>query len=529
MRTTDKTVNEQAADVDESAADALSIDEIKRVISHTERKKIVVFKFGGTTAGSDSVDQRLRDARLLIEQKLKDGYFAIPVFSAFKRLGNDRQAKLGMTDLLLSYRDIIAEGATERDGVKEFRRQILKPHLEQMRDLELLPADLDLEEIQKTGFKGMPKGLPKESVKMLEEFLRELNSIVGDSATFNKFLPSQGAIDHMVSGGERLMVLIIGAYFNKKWKESGFEWKAIPATARDIGVMTDGRFGDATILDESLRSIHANANIFRKRHEVPIVTGFDGVYKTVDNQGRVRRYTTTLGRSGSDLTATYIGYALTSEATYLVKDTDGVLSADPRYVPEAKTIKSLSYELAVEAGNIMTKAVQPAVDGNMDLIVMNPKNPSVFTTIGPKIDKTGPVLITNPARCRYVRVTMHGAMDLDKFLDEIKEYHESFLEFYYTGDHISFVYKGTKLPVPLDRFLAEQQRLTVEETPAYFFQVVGYMSRDDVVNFNAWLAQRKHLSGPRWFENSKSMNVCLPEEGTDIGVALQDIHAKFIQ
>jgi len=505
---------------DDEAGHELSVHELKEMLRLPERRKVLVFKFGGTTGGSSARDQRLRDARKLIEEKIKAGYFVVPVFSAYKRLGEGRERKVGVTDLLLEYRDIIGSKDSEREGVREFRRQLVEPHLQLMKELGLIEGDATDEELKKAAF--------KPSNRFFEDFQREISSIVGDAATFNKVLPGQGAVDHFVAGGERLIVKIVAAYLNLKWKEDGFPWKAVPATAREIGVLTDDRFGDASILDESLPLIYSLLSKFRRRHEIPIVTGFDGVYKMIDSQGRERRYTTTLGRSGSDLTATWLGYAMRAEATYLVKDTDGVLSADPRHVPEARTITELDYELAVEAGNIMSKAVKPAKDGGMDLIVMNPKNPSVYTRIGPKLEKKGPVLVTNPDRCRYVRVNMRDKLSMGQVYEELQRHNLTLFEFYSSAEHLSFVAKGAKLPKGLVDFLTRQSDVEVYDIPAFFFQLIGYMEREHVTRFSEFLNQHKPLAGPRWFEGSKSMNVCVPEEGTKIGDLLKVIHANFI-
>ena len=164
----------------------------------------------------------------------------------------------------------------------------------------------------------------------------------------------------------------------------------------------------------------------------------------------------------------------------------------------------------------------------MDLVVLNPKNPEVYTRIGPERGRTGPVLITNPEACRYVRIHLHGSVNFDRFMREFERYRLNLFEFYHTGDHISLIVKGRKLPSQFEEFLVRRGGCEVTETPAYFFQVVGYMTRADVVAFNGFLAKRQHLSGPRWFEDSRSMNVCLPEEDTDIGAVLQEIHREFI-
>lgn len=509
--------------LDDDARDdrtATDLEALKHRLAHHERRDVLVFKFGGTTSGSDTTQLRLRDARRLLEQKLRDGYFVIPVFSALKRDPTDARPRVAITDLLLDYRRIITSHPTLREGAREFRDRLLEPHLELMRDLGLIPHDTSTEDARKSGFKA-PNSL-------LDTIYREVNAIVGDATTFCKFIPGPGAIDNFVSGGERLAVTIIAAYLNEQWRASGFGWRAEPATALEIGILTDDRFGDAHILDESLTVVFGQLNGYRKRKVVPIVTGFDGIHKVVE-EGRTHRYRTTLGRSGSDLTATFIGYAMMAEATYLVKDTDGVLSANPKFVPNARPIEYLSYDLAVEAGNIQNKAVQPANDGRMDLIVFNPKNPAVETRIGPPRGDLGLCLITDPKPCRVVGVTLGDVTHLGALLDEVQRFGVQPIETKHTGEHVQIVQAGAKHPAAFEERLAGQCGWKVSVAPAWFLKVVGDVTRDHVVRFNAFIEQFQPLSSAMWFDGARALTATFPrDEATDIGAVIRAIHDEFV-
>src|SRR5213082_3168276 len=84
---------------------------------------------------------------------------------------------------------------------------------------------------------------------------------------------------------------------------------------------------------------------------VPVVTGFIGA--TVDGQ------LTTLGRGGSDFSATILGAALNADEVIIWTDVEGVLTADPRLVPEARTISEISYREAAELAYFGAKVLHP--------------------------------------------------------------------------------------------------------------------------------------------------------------------------
>lgn len=145
---------------------------------------------------------------------------------------------------------------------------------------------------------------------------------------------SPKSLDQLVSYGERCSVRIMAARLNQI---------GVPAQAFDsweVGIYTDSNFGDAKLLDSAEYEIGA---VFKNRIDpsiVAVVTGFIGH----DVNGKV----TTLGRGGSDLTATAIGAACELDEIQVWKDVDGILSTDPRLVPAAVSIPDVSYDEASE-------------------------------------------------------------------------------------------------------------------------------------------------------------------------------------
>merc|ERR1712166_1389168 len=184
---------------------------------------------------------------------------------------------------------------------------------------------------------------------------------------------SPKSLDQLVSYGERCSVRIMAARLNQI---------GIPAQSFDaweLGIITDSQFGDAKLLPSYESKIQ---NAFQEKindvNTVAIVTGFIGH----DSHGKI----TTLGRGGSDLTATAIGAALKLDEIQVWKDVDGILSTDPRIVSNAIPLDQISFEEASELAYFGAQvlhpiAMQPAMKYNVPVRVKNSYNPSAVGTI----------------------------------------------------------------------------------------------------------------------------------------------------
>jgi aspartate kinase len=178
---------------------------------------------------------------------------------------------------------------------------------------------------------------------------------------------SPKSLDQLVSYGERCSVRIMAARLN----QIGVPAQAFDAW--DIGIRTDSNFGDARIAEETEKNIRQIMGDLIDSSIVAIVTGFIGR----DPEGRI----TTLGRGGSDLTATTIGAALDLDEIQVWKDVDGILTTDPRIVPAAVPVPDVSFEEASELAYFGAQvlhpiAMQPAMRKNIPVRVKNSYNPS---------------------------------------------------------------------------------------------------------------------------------------------------------
>lgn len=142
------------------------------------------------------------------------------------------------------------------------------------------------------------------------------------------------------------------------------------------GIVTDARHGEARIL----RVDPAPVETVLARGGVPVVTGFQGVTQGGD--------VTTLGRGGSDTTAAALGAALTADEVAIFTDVDGVMTADPRIVPDARTLRRINYEETFElvslgARVLHPRAVEIARQASVPLRVLSTFAPGEGTLIGP--------------------------------------------------------------------------------------------------------------------------------------------------
>ncbi len=150
--------------------------------------------------------------------------------------------------------------------------------------------------------------------------------------------------DAITSAGERLAAPLVAAAF----RQAGHE--ALALDAREL-IRTDDAFGEAAVDFAATERLTLVRFAEIASDTIPVVTGFVGA--------TAEGVTTTLGRSGSDYTATILGGALDAAEVVIWTDVDGVLSADPRVAPEAFTLAHLSYREAAELAHFGAKVLHP--------------------------------------------------------------------------------------------------------------------------------------------------------------------------
>lgn len=144
-------------------------------------------------------------------------------------------------------------------------------------------------------------------------------------------LPAGRELDMLLTAGERISMALLAMAI----KNLGHE--ALSFTGSQAGVITDSKHGRARIIDVTPGRIQEAL----KQDAIAIVAGFQGISQDTKD-------VTTLGRGGSDTTAVALAAALEADVCEIYTDVDGVFSADPRIVPAARKLKSVTYEEMLE-------------------------------------------------------------------------------------------------------------------------------------------------------------------------------------
>jgi len=179
--------------------------------------------------------------------------------------------------------------------------------------------------------------------------------------------------DYLLSFGERLSALILAAAI----RNLGF--KAQSLTGGEAGIASDDKFGEAKPLAElSHHEIRRRLDPVLVKNQIPVVTGF--IAATVD--GTI----TTLGRGGSDYTASILGAALNTDEIWIWTDVDGLMTADPRIVKDARVLRTVSFGEALElsyfgAKMMHPRAMQPAAQRKIPVRIRNSSKPTLEGTL----------------------------------------------------------------------------------------------------------------------------------------------------
>src|ERR687896_1801583 len=152
--------------------------------------------------------------------------------------------------------------------------------------------------------------------------------------------PKPRELDMLISVGERISCALVAMAI------SDLGHDVISLTGSQAGIVTDTSHGRAKIVEVRARRVHQAL----EQDKVVLVAGFQGVSTDFD--------ITTLGRGGSDTTAVALAAALGAEACEIYTDVDGVFTADPRVVPQARKLHAVSYEEMLEMAASGAKVLQ---------------------------------------------------------------------------------------------------------------------------------------------------------------------------
>jgi aspartate kinase len=294
------------------------------------RSHIVVMKFGGTSV--EDAAAILRTASI-VASRLRKHLNPIVVVSAMSKV----------TDTLLAA--AAAAGRNDREQALKLSDTLRTRHLNTAAELVSESEDR---------LTALQLAIHHE-FDTLDDLLRGISAV-------GELTPRTS--DNVVSFGERLSSVLVTAAFAQH---------SIPSThidARTV-ILTDNHYGKAAPIEPAIEAALTEQVLpFIDLARVPVMGGFIGSCNGI---------TTTLGRGGSDYTAAIVGGALHAGAIEIWTDVNGIMTTDPRIVPEALRVKTISFEEAAELAYFGAKVLHPAtilpaVQKNIPVFVLNSRN-----------------------------------------------------------------------------------------------------------------------------------------------------------
>ena len=313
--------------------------------------KKIVMKFGGTSVGTG---ENIRHVAESVTQFAKKDYRVAVVVSALA----------GVTNSLIE--TACQAKKSEEKHIETFTKQLLQKHK------KAITAAITSKQIQ------------KEVTQITEKTISELEKVLTGICYVGELTPKSK--DYVASFGERLSAPIVwGAIKDHKLETQCF-------TGKEAGIVTDSNFGEADpLMNFTTHLIRERLGPLFEKGTIPVVTGFIAA-----NQDGI---VTTVGRGGSDYTATILGVALQVDEVWIWTDVDGIMTTDPKIVPAARMLPQLSYQEAAEMAIFGAKAMHPRALGpvikeNIPVRIRNtahPENMGTLITKDPAANETKPV------------------------------------------------------------------------------------------------------------------------------------------
>ncbi|RID73328.1 hypothetical protein BRARA_B00483 [Brassica rapa] len=307
-------------------------DAVNEVVEEEKRSFTCVMKFGGSSVATAERMREVADLVLTFPEESP-----VIVLSAMGKTTNN---------LLLAGEKAVSCGVSNASEIEELS-VIKELHLRTVKELEIDPS-------------------------VVSSFLEELEQLLKGIAMMKEL--TLRTRDYLVSFGECLSTRIFAAYLNK------IGVKARQYDAFEIGFITTDDFTNGDILEATYPAVAKRLyDDWMHDPAVPVVTGFLG-------KGWKTCAVTTLGRGGSDLTATTIGKALGLQEIQVWKDVDGVLTCDPTIYKRATPVPFLTFDEAAElayfgAQVLHPQSMRPAREGGIPVRVKNSYNPKAPGTI----------------------------------------------------------------------------------------------------------------------------------------------------
>ena len=307
--------------------------------------KKIVMKFGGTSVATG---ENIKHVAKIVSDTVKKNCGVVVVVSALD----------GVTDELFEAANQAQKA--KQDYIQKFKQTMLDKHKGA------------IAKAIKT------KQTNRETQQAVESIIDELEKVLTGISYVGELTPKSR--DYVLSFGERLSAPIVcGAIRDLKLPSQWF-------TGKDAGIVTDSNFGQADpLMNVTTHQLKERIEPLLEKGVVPVVSG----YIAATQEGVV----TTLGRGGSDYTATILGAALKVDEVWIWTDVDGLMTADPKVIQEAKMLPELSYREAAEmaifgAKAMHPRALEPIIRENIPARIRNVFNPTNQGTLISSRQKT---------------------------------------------------------------------------------------------------------------------------------------------
>jgi aspartate kinase len=303
-----------------------------------KKVKRIVMKFGGTSVATG---ENIRRVANIVADSVKKGYRVVVVVSALA----------GVTNQLVEE----AEQAKKKSEkqIQAFTKNLVDKHV------AVVAKAID------------DKGIQKEVEQVIKKTVSELEKVLTGICYVGEITPKSR--DYVLSFGERLSAPIVwGALRDLKLQTRCF-------TGKEAGIVTDENYGEARpLMNVTTHQVKGRLEPLLEKKVVPVVTG----YIAATQDGVV----TTLGRGGSDYTATILSVALAADEVWIWTDVDGIMTTDPKIVPSAKRLPQLSYgeaaEMAIFGAKAMhPSALEPVTEAGIPVRIRNVFNPENHGTL----------------------------------------------------------------------------------------------------------------------------------------------------
>jgi len=326
------------------------------------KKPLIAMKFGGTSVGNA---ERMKNVAEIVAERAQQAEVAVVV-----------SAMGGVTDMLIRAANEASRG--DRENWKNVRRELAHRHRE--------VADQLLKAAEQAAV------LPR-----LADAVADFENLCSGFSLVREVTPR--AMDTLSSLGEVMCANLMAAILRSR----GAPAEAIDATEL---IVTDDHFGNATpFFEETNAKTRQRLAGLRRRGVIPVITGFRGATRA--------GACTTLGRGGSAYSGTIVGAALDADEVWIWTDVDGVMTTDPRLVPEARILPEISYREAIElsffgAKVLHPKTIQPVMKKKIPVWIKNSFNPACAgTRIVPSATNSqkGVKAITSVSKADLITIT----------------------------------------------------------------------------------------------------------------------------